>query len=205
MFEEAPRPGSYLVPLLGSAAEQQEPVGRFGSEDQRVVECAALNSSMEAQQCGNAATTLQPAARSKKRVVTMQYPLPTAADEDGHQTATRRSDRRRTTLGRLGTIVTESISHSIERIGKPNYGQKTIGQLGSMVYLTNQIFGAGIVALPFILKVSGWLPSLAANLFVCLVSIFATLMMLRCMTMIPGRRKKRMDFRGIVLLAMDCV
>lgn len=101
----------------------------------------------------------------------------------------------------LSTLVPHGIRHNFGRLPSlvrlkevPIYGEKTIGQWGSFVYLINQIFGAGILALPYVLKVSGWLPSFFANILVCLVAMFGTLMIMRCMTMVPGGFKKRISF-----------
>lgn len=102
---------------------------------------------------------------------------------------------RRRTSSRLSTLVSEGIRHSLGRLptfvrinSVPLYGEKTIGQTGSIIYLINQIFGAGILALPYVVKASGWLPSFFANILVCLVAMFGTLMIMRCMTMIPGEK-----------------
>lgn len=99
---------------------------------------------------------------------------------------------------RLRTFFPQSLHHSLGRLPAfvhlndiPSYGEKTIGQWGSFIYIVNQIFGAGILALPFVIQVSGWLPSLFANLLVCIVAMFGALMILRCMTMIPGNKHRR--------------
>ncbi|VWU50713.1 amino acid transporter, putative, partial [Hepatocystis sp. ex Piliocolobus tephrosceles] len=69
---------------------------------------------------------------------------------------------------------------------KKIFGDKTIGQTASYIYLINQIFGSGIVALPYIFKMSGWLPCLIINILICILTIFNTLLFLRSMTMIPN-------------------
>ncbi|EAA18325.1 hypothetical protein [Plasmodium yoelii yoelii] len=66
------------------------------------------------------------------------------------------------------------------------FGDKTIGKKYSYIYLINQIFGSGIVSIPYIFKHSGWLPCLVINIIICLLTIFNTLLFLRSMTMIPN-------------------
>ncbi|SCN58946.1 amino acid transporter, putative [Plasmodium chabaudi chabaudi] len=66
------------------------------------------------------------------------------------------------------------------------FGDKTIGKKYSYIYLINQIFGSGIVSIPYIFKHSGWLPCLVINIIICLLTIFNTLLLLRSMTMIPN-------------------
>ncbi|SBS89238.1 amino acid transporter, putative [Plasmodium malariae] len=69
---------------------------------------------------------------------------------------------------------------------KKYFGNKTIGKKSSYIYLINQIFGSGIVSIPYIFKSSGWLPCLIANVGICLLTIFNTILFLRAMTMIPN-------------------
>ncbi|SOV79168.1 amino acid transporter, putative [Plasmodium sp. gorilla clade G3] len=75
----------------------------------------------------------------------------------------------------------------IKRLKKQKYfGNKTIGKFSSYIYLINQIFGSGIVSIPYVFKNSGWLPSLVANILICILTIFNSLLFLRTMTMIPN-------------------
>ncbi|SOV16588.1 amino acid transporter, putative [Plasmodium sp. gorilla clade G2] len=75
----------------------------------------------------------------------------------------------------------------IKRLKKQKYfGNKTIGKFSSYIYLINQIFGSGIVSIPYVFKNSGWLPSLFANILICILTIFNSLLFLRTMTMIPN-------------------
>ncbi|EUD66553.1 hypothetical protein C922_03187 [Plasmodium inui San Antonio 1] len=69
---------------------------------------------------------------------------------------------------------------------KKYFGNKTIGNRYSYIYLINQIFGSGIVSIPYVFKSSGWLPCLITNIFICVLTIFNTLLFLRAMTMIPN-------------------
>ncbi|SCO74661.1 amino acid transporter, putative [Plasmodium vivax] len=69
---------------------------------------------------------------------------------------------------------------------KKYFGSKTIGNKYSYIYLINQIFGSGIVSIPYVFKSSGWLPCLITNIFICVLTIFNTLLFLRAMTMIPN-------------------
>ncbi|GAB68295.1 transporter/permease protein [Plasmodium cynomolgi strain B] len=69
---------------------------------------------------------------------------------------------------------------------KKYFGNKTIGNRYSYIYLINQIFGSGIVSIPYVFKSSGWLPCLITNIFICILTIFNTLLFLRAMTMIPN-------------------
>ncbi|GAW82817.1 amino acid transporter [Plasmodium gonderi] len=75
----------------------------------------------------------------------------------------------------------------VKRLKENKYfGNKTIGNRYSYVYLINQIFGSGIVSIPYMFKSSGWLPCLITNILICLLTIFNTLLFLRAMTMIPN-------------------
>ncbi|KJP86613.1 hypothetical protein AK88_03717 [Plasmodium fragile] len=69
---------------------------------------------------------------------------------------------------------------------KKYFGSKTIGNRYSYIYLINQIFGSGLVSIPYVFKSSGWLPCLITNMFICVLTIFNTLLFLRAMTMIPN-------------------
>ncbi|ANQ06618.1 Transporter/permease protein [Plasmodium coatneyi] len=69
---------------------------------------------------------------------------------------------------------------------KKYFGNKTIGNKYSYIYLINQIFGSGIVSIPYVFKSSGWLPCLITNILICVLTIFNTLLFLRAMTMIPN-------------------
>lgn len=68
-----------------------------------------------------------------------------------------------------------------------DFGVKTIGQTSSFIYLVNQIFGTGVIAIPNVVATSGWLPALIADGFVCVAATLGTLMMLRCMTLVKGK------------------
>lgn len=111
-----------------------------------------------------------------------------SADAQLRERALRVPGGLRRTLGRIPSIV------------GPVYGEKTIGNFGSFVYLVNQIFGASIIALPFVIRVSGWLPCLLSNFLVACISMFVTLMMLRCMTMMPG--KNNIETWGLVVVVV---
>ncbi|SBS87055.1 amino acid transporter, putative [Plasmodium ovale curtisi] len=69
---------------------------------------------------------------------------------------------------------------------KKYFGNKTIGHKSSYIYLINQIFGSGIVSIPYVFKRSGWFPCLVTNICICILTIFNTLLFLRSMTMIPN-------------------
>lgn len=116
--------------------------------------------------------------------------------QEKHAARTERNTgntHQRHSLRRVTELVPATIRRSLQRFPTfvarpliPTYGEKTIGQWGSFIYLVNQIFGAGILALPYVIKVSGWLPCFFANLLVCAVAMFGTLMIMRSMTMIHG-------------------
>ncbi|KEP64598.1 UNVERIFIED_CONTAM: hypothetical protein HHA_305470 [Hammondia hammondi] len=86
------------------------------------------------------------------------------------------------------------------RRAKKFYGSRTIGETGSFVYLVNQIFGASLVAVPYVFKASGFVPCLLSNTFTCAVAAFAALMLLRAMTMIKGNYafQQRVEYAACV-------
>eukprot|EP00941_MAST-03F_sp_MAST-3F-sp1_P005141 g5141.t1 len=67
-----------------------------------------------------------------------------------------------------------------------NYGEKTIGTAASYVYLVNQIFGPGVLAIPLVFVKSGFLPATFANLVVGSASALAATMLIKSVRMIPG-------------------
>eukprot|EP01053_Blabericola_migrator_P005253 Blabericola_migrator_1__5252@NODE_26_length_20894_cov_127_933788_g23_i0_p2_GENE_NODE_26_length_20894_cov_127_933788_g23_i0NODE_26_length_20894_cov_127_933788_g23_i0_p2_ORF_typecomplete_len1250_score123_64Aa_trans/PF01490_18/9_1e15Aa_trans/PF01490_18/1_1e07_NODE_26_length_20894_cov_127_933788_g23_i01373017479 len=81
-----------------------------------------------------------------------------------------------------------------------DFGVKTIGQFGSFVYLVNQIFGTGVIAIPNVVASSGWLPAIVADGFVCCAASIGTLMMLRCMTLVKGNRnfERRLEYMAVM-------
>ncbi|PFH32448.1 hypothetical protein BESB_017660 [Besnoitia besnoiti] len=87
-----------------------------------------------------------------------------------------------------------------KRRAKSFYGNRTIGEFGSFVYLVNQIFGASLVAIPYVFKASGYVPCLLSNAFTCVVAAFAALMLMRAMTMIKGNYafQQRVEYAACV-------
>ncbi|KAK1443025.1 hypothetical protein BgAZ_305430 [Babesia gibsoni] len=63
--------------------------------------------------------------------------------------------------------------------------KKTITPIASFVLLVNQLMGFGISDIPSTIREAGWLPSLLANVFVCILATLCSLMLLRAMTLIP--------------------
>ncbi|CRH00660.1 amino acid transporter, putative [Plasmodium relictum] len=84
-------------------------------------------------------------------------------------------------------IYNKEYIEKIKRLKEKKYfGSKTIGKGSSYIYLINQIFGSGIVSIPYVFKSCGWLPCLIMNILICVLTAFNTLLFLRTMTMIPN-------------------
>ncbi|CRG95924.1 amino acid transporter, putative [Plasmodium gallinaceum] len=84
-------------------------------------------------------------------------------------------------------IYNKEYIDKVKRLKEKKYfGSKTIGKGSSYVYLINQIFGSGIVSIPYVFKSCGWLPCLIMNILICILTTFNTLLFLRTMTMIPN-------------------
>lgn len=94
-----------------------------------------------------------------------------------------------------------------KRKAKSFYGSRTIGEFGSFVYLVNQIFGASLVAIPYVFKASGYIPCLFSNSFTCIVGAFAALMLMRAMTMIKGNYafQQRVEYAACVAYFLGMV
>ena len=83
-----------------------------------------------------------------------------------------------------GASLSRPILARVQSVG----GAKTIGTLGSLVLMINNIMGPGMVALPFVFQSSGWAPATFA-LGVCGVfSALAGTMLCEAMQRIPGNR-----------------
>lgn len=78
--------------------------------------------------------------------------------------------------------------------------EKSIGSWGSLLYLVNQIFGPGILAVPVVFVQAGFVPSFVANLVVCLASCFCATKLMSAIQMIPGNTnlEKRIEYTDAV-------
>src|SRR3989338_9470617 len=79
-------------------------------------------------------------------------------------------------------------------------GQKDIGLYSSFVYVINQIFGPGSLALPIVFQQAGLLLTLPTMAAFMVLSGFASTMTCDAMARIPGngRFSRRMEFASIV-------
>eukprot|EP00930_Biecheleria_cincta_P095266 TRINITY_DN87248_c0_g1_i1.p1 TRINITY_DN87248_c0_g1~~TRINITY_DN87248_c0_g1_i1.p1 ORF type:complete len:462 (-),score=36.83 TRINITY_DN87248_c0_g1_i1:2-1387(-) len=66
-----------------------------------------------------------------------------------------------------------------------NFGRQTIGNFGSFVYLVNQIFGPGILAVPLVFVKSGFLVCSFVNILVCFTACFAANRLIDAVSMMP--------------------
>eukprot|EP01118_Nematostelium_gracile_P003930 TRINITY_DN1462_c0_g1_i2.p1 TRINITY_DN1462_c0_g1~~TRINITY_DN1462_c0_g1_i2.p1 ORF type:complete len:496 (-),score=101.49 TRINITY_DN1462_c0_g1_i2:89-1576(-) len=91
-------------------------------------------------------------------------------------------------------------SFKIEKEKSDGLGGKNIGTWGSYVYIVNQVFGPGMVALPIVFQQSGWvIPSLVIVFFFVLSSFSATTL-IEAIRMIPGNEnfQKRVEYANVV-------
>ncbi|EZG56824.1 transmembrane amino acid transporter [Gregarina niphandrodes] len=104
-------------------------------------------------------------------------------------------------LGRRESVLSRSCIRPKRLRPKREYGVKTIGQKASFVYLVNQIFGTGVIAIPRVFASSGWMPCFIANVFVAMAAGLGTLMTLRCMTLVEGNRnfERRLEYMGLMM------
>jgi hypothetical protein len=79
------------------------------------------------------------------------------------------------------------------------YGDKTIGLIGSLCLLCNNICGAGMVQIPVMFQTAGWLFPLIAFLLVAMLSYYASLYLTRAVAWMPGNQgyQKRIEISGI--------
>lgn len=66
-----------------------------------------------------------------------------------------------------------------------SFGRQTIGNFGSYVYLVNQIFGPGILAVPLVFVQSGFLVASLVNMLVCFAACFAANRLIDAVSMMP--------------------
>jgi amino acid permease len=79
-------------------------------------------------------------------------------------------------------------------------GGKNIGVFGSFVYVINQIFGPGMVALPMIFQQSGWVVPTVTLVFFLFISAWSATALIEAIRLMPGNSKfgKRVEYATAV-------
>lgn len=85
-------------------------------------------------------------------------------------------------------------------IEKGAVGAKNIGTYGSFVYIINQIFGPGVLAIPIVFQQAGWVATLAILFVFCIISSFSATLLCEAVRMIPGNEEfqKRYEYTTTV-------
>jgi hypothetical protein len=79
-------------------------------------------------------------------------------------------------------------------------GGKDIGPFLSIIFIVNQIYGPGLLAIPIVMQQAGWLPTLGALGFFLCVSCFSSTLLCEAISCIPGneRFQRRVEFTTAV-------
>jgi amino acid permease len=102
-------------------------------------------------------------------------------------------------------LLDESLTgadHLIKEPTEKTGDEQTIGYLGSLVYVVNQIYGIGILALPLLFQQVGPILMVVFLLFFTAVSSLASTMITEAMALIPGNEnfQRRLEFSNLALI-----
>ena len=94
------------------------------------------------------------------------------------------------------TDFTRELNH--ER-GK-SLGTKQLGTILSVIFIINQIYGPGVLAIPIVYQQAGYVTTNLMLLFFFVVSCFSSTMLCGAMALMPGNRKfeKRVEYINVV-------
>jgi hypothetical protein len=132
--------------------------------------------------------------------------LPTTPYTDTYNDALPFDETQNWTLLRNGTLPASTRAGFKGRLAGPFHQLKrtptwqemlrfkTIGWLGSISLLSNNIVGPGLITVPLLYQTCGWLIPTVAFLFYALLATLASLFTVEAMQSIPGNRR----FKGIV-------
>eukprot|EP00697_Spironema_sp_BW2_P000005 gnl/Spiro4/10027_TR5317_c0_g1_i1.p1 gnl/Spiro4/10027_TR5317_c0_g1~~gnl/Spiro4/10027_TR5317_c0_g1_i1.p1 ORF type:complete len:600 (+),score=99.18 gnl/Spiro4/10027_TR5317_c0_g1_i1:171-1802(+) len=86
------------------------------------------------------------------------------------------------------------------RRNDPTLGTKTIGFVLSVIFIVNQIYGPGVLAIPIIFQESGLVLTLLSLTLFLVVSCFASTCLCEAMSLIPGNKnfEQRIEYSSIV-------
>jgi amino acid permease len=100
------------------------------------------------------------------------------------------------------TLDPESRSHSVTEHHHVYHalGSKQLGTMLSIMFIVNQIYGPGVLAIPLVYQQAGVVSTLIMLAFFFVASCFSSTMLVAAMTAIPGNSKfeKRMEFGSVV-------
>jgi len=79
-------------------------------------------------------------------------------------------------------------------------GNKTLGRFFSFIFIINQIYGPGVLAIPIVFQQGGWLVTTVVLGLFAIISSFSATLLTEALSMIPGNKKfdKHIEFSGMV-------
>eukprot|EP01133_Synstelium_polycarpum_P010702 gene10702-12447_t len=67
-------------------------------------------------------------------------------------------------------------------------GEKAITQIGSFIFIVNQIYGPGVLSIPVVFQQAGWVMTLVSLTFFLFISAMASTLLCESLALIPGNR-----------------
>lgn len=81
-----------------------------------------------------------------------------------------------------------------------NVGAKTLGTFYSFVFIINQIYGPGVLAIPIVFQQGGWVLTTIVLAAFLLISSFSSTLLCEALSLIPGNKnfEKHIEYSGAV-------